>query len=232
MGCSGLYWTVLGWTRLIWAVVGCSRLYCGDWAVLGGVISYFSVCSAFPAWWQTIEQPTNQVILLQARSLPVWEGSLLQNPQQQWLDLDGIRKKCHSGVVTTTRALRCENIYVPLAFSLSSDWTFLSDFQEICTFGWKIVLLSQSLSHSLVVSGKHFKTPPFYPPLHIWLLHFLEEAITFTFFSNILWTSGISDETIYFLVVKSIRQGLRLFETIWCPSWDLVLFNILMLMGS
>ena len=36
----------------------------------------------------------------------VWEGSLLQNPQQ-WIYLDGIWKKYHSGVVTTTRALHC-----------------------------------------------------------------------------------------------------------------------------
>ena len=106
-----------------------------------------------------------------------------------WHNMPCIWKKYHSGVVTTTRAPHCgaKKIYVPLLSSLSSDWTFLSDFQEIFSPGWKIVLLSQSLSHSLVVSGKHFKTPPCYPLLHFWWLQFLEEAITFTFLSNILF---------------------------------------------
>ena len=92
LGCAGLYWAVPGCTGLNWAVLGCTGLY---WAVLGCTGMYWTLllCTGlywaeslaiflciqpFSAWWQTNNQPNNQVILVQACSWPVWEGNLLQ----------------------------------------------------------------------------------------------------------------------------------------------------------
>ena len=77
LGSTGLYWTVLGFTRLNWAVVGCSRLYCGVMGCTGRSQQLISVYSAIFSM-VTTHQSNNQVIIVQACSWPVWEGSLLQ----------------------------------------------------------------------------------------------------------------------------------------------------------
>ena len=46
---------------------------CGRW---GQLTTILQCIAPFSAWWQTIT--TNQVILVQACSWPVWKGSLLQ----------------------------------------------------------------------------------------------------------------------------------------------------------
>ena len=58
LGCAGLYWTVLVFTKLNWAVVGCRRLYC---SVLGctGRSQQLFVC-VFSRFWHGDKQSNNQ----------------------------------------------------------------------------------------------------------------------------------------------------------------------------
>ena len=69
-----------GWTIHIFFLVlsGLKKSFTLDVITRGQSITIFLCIGPFLAWWQTNDRPNNQVILEQACSWPMWEGSLLQ----------------------------------------------------------------------------------------------------------------------------------------------------------
>ena len=74
-------WTILSlsWSFLVW-----KRVSLWMWSLGGSQQPFFLCFGPFSTWWKPNERTTNQVILVQACSWPVWEGSLLQNVDSHW----------------------------------------------------------------------------------------------------------------------------------------------------
>ena len=70
-----------GWTIHSFFLVlsGLKKSFTLDVITRGQSTTIFLCIGPFSAWWRTNKQTNSQVILVQACSWPVWEGSLLQN---------------------------------------------------------------------------------------------------------------------------------------------------------